>query len=150
MIVAIILLAAILVGSMLVGRFTVVLAERRLTGEKRDALHALNKGFKRYVILIPVVGTVLFLLGVILFPESFSWLIQLYFVFAMIYVLLVNVLYFINVVRSKPGVLFLVIVLVGRIAALAGITVFCYIAGSLIDEMFTLSYVSGALGILLA
>ncbi len=32
MIVAIILLAAILVGSMLVGRFTVVLAERRSDG----------------------------------------------------------------------------------------------------------------------
>ncbi len=102
-----------------------------LTGEKRDALHALNKGFKRYVILIPVVGTVLFLLGVILFPESFSWLIQLYFVFAMIYVLLVNVLYFINVARSKPGVLFLVIVLIGRDCGAGGdngILLYCRVA----------------------
>ena len=132
MIARIIISLGILIGGMILSRLFSLLAARVARAGTHDNVRAKTASLRRYSLTIMLILTALFLGAIIIYRESFQHVARLYVLVSIIYIVAINIYFFIRVLQSRTGILYPIIALIARCIGIVAVILFFYFASGII------------------
>lgn len=119
--------AGVLVVGAVLSRIIQNLQLNRLESEKRAELFKVTQRLRSFALIPALVAVMLFIIGIVMIPQSFAQLVRIMTLCSIVYVALLNVLVFIGYLRARCGVVFVIVALIAKGIVFAALFVFCYL-----------------------
>lgn len=118
------------VGVLIVGavlsRAIQTLQFRRIGIEKRNEVLQRTRRLRTIALIPALVMVILFIIGVIVMPDSFLRLIRLMILAGAAYIIVINIFVLIGYARAKCSLLFIIIAFFAKGIVFASLILFCY------------------------
>lgn len=125
----------VLVVGAVLSRAIQTLQFRRVGIEKRNEVLQRTRRLRAFALVPALVMVILFIIGVIVMPDSFLRLIRLMVLVGAAYTLVVNIFVLIGYVRAKCSPLFIIIAFFAKGVVFVSLITFCYFVTTAILQL---------------